>query len=125
MNKNDMNPNPKTQHDPLIRFAHVFKAFGKQKVCNDFNLEVFAGETLVIIGPSGVGKTVTIKMLIGLVLPDSGDIWFDGENVAKFERDKQFLPIRKRVAMVFQSSALFDSMTVFDNISYPLREHTE
>jgi len=126
LNKNDTSINEKNvQKEPLIRFAHVFKAFGRQKVCNDFNLQVHAGETLVIIGPSGVGKTVTIKMLIGLVLPDSGDIWFDGVNVAKFERDKQFLPIRKRVAMVFQSSALFDSMTVFDNIAYPLREHSQ
>ena len=120
-----MNLNNEIHKLPLIRFAHVYKAFGKQKVCDNFNLDVRAGETVVIIGPSGVGKTVTIKMLIGLVLPDSGDIWFDGVNVAKFERDKDFLPIRKRVAMVFQSSALFDSMTVFDNIAYPLREHRQ
>lgn len=107
---------------PLISFRHVYKAFGPQIICNDFNLEVSKGETLSIIGPSGVGKTVSIKMLIGLIDADAGEIWFDGTNVAEFQKDEEFFPMRRRVAMVFQGSALFDSLSVFENIAYPLRE---
>jgi len=107
---------------PIIRYINVSKAFGALSVCSDFNLEIYRGESLCIIGPSGIGKTVTIKMLIGLLDPDQGEIWFDGTNVAAFVHDEDFLTIRKRVAMVFQGSALFDSMTVFENVAYPLRE---
>ena len=113
------------QQKPYISYRRVYKAFGSQVVCSDFNLDLFQGETLSIVGPSGAGKTVTTKMLIGLIEPDSGEVWFDGVNVADFVKDEQFLPIRKRVAMVFQGSALFDSMTVFDNVAYPLREQSK
>jgi len=75
------------------------------------------------MGPSGVGKTVTIKMLVGLLTPDSGDIIFDGMHYSHFRREKDFLEIRKRISMVFQGAALFDSLNVFDNIAYPLRLH--
>lgn len=109
----------------LISYRGVSKAFGKQTIYRDLHLDVYAGETLCVIGPSGVGKSVMLKMLIGLLRADAGEIWVEGENVAQFSGDAAFLPIRKRIAMVFQGAALFDSMTVYDNIAYPLREQFE
>lgn len=108
--------------DSFISFRHVDKAFGSQVVFNDFSLDIAKGETISIIGPSGVGKTVSIKLLIGLLEPDAGEIWFDGVKVSDFTRDEEFFPMRRRVAMVFQGSALFDSLDVYENIAYPLRE---
>lgn len=105
-----------------ISYQHVEKAFGTQVICDDFNLEIEKGDRLCIIGPSGTGKTVTIKMLIGLIDADAGGIYFDGQNLSEFTKDDQFLPVRKRIAMVFQGAALFDSMTVFDNVAYGLRK---
>ena len=105
-----------------ISYRHVDKAFGPQVICRDFNLDIEKGERVCIIGPSGVGKTVTIKMLIGLIDPDAGEIYFDGQNLCALRRDEDFLPVRKRIAMVFQGAALFDSMTVFDNVAYGLRK---
>lgn len=107
---------------PLISMRGVRKSFGRQLIYDDLNLDVYRGETLCVIGPSGVGKSVMLKMLIGLLSSDAGEIWFDGENVGAFVDDRRFLPVRRRVAMVFQGAALFDSMSVYDNIAYPLRE---
>jgi phospholipid/cholesterol/gamma-HCH transport system ATP-binding protein len=115
-------PPPAKGKDPLISLRGVSKSFGRQLIYEDLNLDVRKGETLCVIGPSGVGKSVMLKMIIGLLRQDGGDIWFDGENVATFDKDHQFLPVRRRVAMVFQGAALFDSMTVYENIAYPLRE---
>jgi len=105
-----------------ISYRNIYKAFGTHSVCHNFNLDIIRGEIMSIVGPSGVGKTVTIKMLIGLLDIDEGQIWFDGTDVAAFDKDSLYLPIRKRISMVFQWAALFDSMTVFDNVAYPLRE---
>lgn len=115
-------PPPVAGKDPLISFRDVKKAFGPQVVYEGLDLDVRRGETLCVIGPSGVGKSVMLKMLIGLLPVDGGEIWFDGQNVADFDRDEEYLPIRKRVAMVFQGAALFDSLTVYENIAYALRE---
>ena len=104
-----------------ISYQHVDKAFGAQVVCQDFNLEIHKGERVCVIGPSGAGKTVAIKMLIGLIEPDSGEIQFDGIPFSSLKKDEDYLPIRKRIAMVFQGAALFDSMTVFENVAYGLR----
>jgi phospholipid/cholesterol/gamma-HCH transport system ATP-binding protein len=109
----------------FISFQHVDKSFGSQVVFSDFSLDVNKGETLSIIGPSGVGKTVSIKLLIGLLDPDAGEIWFDGVQTSAFSKDEEFFPMRRRVAMVFQGSALFDSLNVYENISYPLREQSK
>lgn len=106
---------------PLISYEKVSKSFGTQVVLDECDLSITKGESLCIIGPSGIGKTVTIKLLVGLILPDAGDIWFDNQNISLFERDSQFLPVRQRISMVFQGAALFDSMDVFDNVAYPLR----
>src|SRR6187200_1676906 len=86
------------------------------------NLAVTKGEVMFIIGTSGVGKSVTIKHLIGLLRIDAGEIWFDGKRVDRLpERD--LAPLRKRIGMVFQSSTLFDSMTLAENVALPLRKH--
>lgn len=107
---------------PLISYRNIYKSFDQQSVYRQFDLDVYEGETLCIIGPSGFGKTVALKMLIGLIRPDSGQILFDNIDLTSFTHDSQFLPIRRRIAMVFQGAALFDSLCVFDNVAYPLRE---
>jgi len=106
----------------LIEFRGVKKAFGPKVVYRDLNLDIRRGESLTIIGGSGVGKSVMIKMLIGLLRPDAGDIFFDGQEISRLS-EKDFAPIRRRIAMLFQGAALFDSMSVFENVAYGLREH--
>lgn len=108
--------------EELIRWRDVWKAFGSKRVFEGLDLEVRKGETLTIIGGSGTGKSVMLKCLIGLLYPDRGNIWFEGADVTTFG-EKQIREVRKRVAMVFQGAALFDSLTVGENIAYPLREH--
>ena len=108
--------------EELIRWRDVWKAFGPKRVFEGLDLEVRKGETLTIIGGSGTGKSVMLKCLIGLLYPDRGNIWFEGADVTTFG-EKQIREVRKRVAMVFQGAALFDSLTVGENIAYPLREH--
>jgi phospholipid/cholesterol/gamma-HCH transport system ATP-binding protein len=115
-------PPPVPGRDPLISFRGAQKLFGKLVVYDDLNLDVNRGETMCVIGPSGVGKSVLLKMITGLLPTDGGEVWFDGQRVSDWDNDDQFLPVRRRVAMVFQGSALFDSLTVYDNIAYPLRE---
>lgn len=104
-----------------IEYINVSKTFDSQEVCRGLSLKVPEKKVLSILGPSGGGKTVTIKMLVGLITPDSGSIMFDGTDIAKLSTEDDFLNIRRRISMVFQGSALFDSMNVYDNISYPLR----
>ena len=94
--------------EALIRFEGLHKAFGPKVIFDDLSLEVRKGETLTVIGGSGTGKSVLLKCLIGLMYPDGGRIVFDGQDVSGYG-EKEFLPIRRRVAMVFQGSALFDS----------------
>jgi phospholipid/cholesterol/gamma-HCH transport system ATP-binding protein len=106
----------------LIRFEGLHKAFGTKVVFDDLSLEVRRGETLAVIGGSGAGKSVLLKCLIGLMDPDGGRIFFDGQDLSGFG-EKEFLTVRRRVAMVFQASALFDSISVGENIEYPLKEH--
>lgn len=104
----------------LIRFENLFKTFGQLPVYEGLNLQIFKGETLSVLGGSGTGKSVLLKTLIGLLRPDAGRVWFEGQDVTGWT-EKEWLPIRRRVAMVFQGAALFDSMSVFDNVAYPLR----
>ena len=106
----------------LIEYQGVYKAFGKKKIYEDLDLEVRQGETLTIIGGSGTGKSVLLKCLIGLLYPDAGTVLFDGNDVTQMD-EKGLRAVRKRVSMVFQGSALFDSLTVGENIAYPLREN--
>jgi phospholipid/cholesterol/gamma-HCH transport system ATP-binding protein len=107
---------------PLIQYEGIFKAFGKKKIFEGLDLEIQKGETLTIIGGSGTGKSVLLKCLIGLLYPDQGSIVFDGQDVTDLN-EEGLRAVRKRVSMVFQGSALFDSLTVGENIAYPLREN--
>lgn len=106
----------------LIEFRNVKKAFGPKVVYEDLNLDVNAGESLTIIGGSGMGKSVMLKLLIGLLRADGGTIRFAGEELQNKD-ERAYTPIRRRIAMLFQGAALFDSMSVRDNVSYGLREH--
>ncbi|OPY78384.1 MAG: putative ABC transporter ATP-binding protein [Syntrophorhabdus sp. PtaU1.Bin153] len=109
--------------DKAIRVVDLHKSFGAQKVLDGINLEIEKGEITVIIGKSGGGKSVLLKHLIGLIKPDSGEIWIDGVDITKL-KEKELNEIRMRFGMLFQEAALFDSMNVFDNVAFPLREHT-
>jgi ABC-type transporter Mla maintaining outer membrane lipid asymmetry ATPase subunit MlaF len=102
-----------------FEFRHVCKGFDDRLVLNDVNFVVNKGETCVIMGRSGVGKSVSLKHIMGFLKPDSGRILIDGQDVTDFS-EKQFEEVRRRVTMVFQSGALFDSLTVADNIAFPL-----
>ena len=108
--------------EPLIRFSKVSKAFGPKRIYSGLDLSVFEGETLVILGGSGVGKSVMLKMLIGLLGADSGSITFRGREVTTLG-EEGLRDVRQRIAMIFQASALFDSITVGENVAYGLREH--
>ena len=105
-----------------IEFKGVQKAFAGKPVLRDMNLAVNKGEVMFVIGTSGVGKSVTIKHLIGLLRLDAGEIWFDGQRVDQL-KERELAPLRKRIGMVFQSSTLFDSMTLAENVALPLRKH--
>ncbi|GMU61375.1 MAG: ABC transporter ATP-binding protein [Myxococcaceae bacterium] len=108
--------------DAIIRYDGLWKAFGPKKIYEDLTLEVRKGETITVIGGSGTGKSLMLKCLIGLLFPDRGSVWFEGEDVTTLD-EQHLREVRKKVAMVFQGSALFDSLTVAENIAYPLREH--
>lgn len=105
-----------------LEFKDVEKAFGGKPVLKGMSLAVNKGEVMFIIGTSGVGKSVTIKHLIGLLRIDSGEIWFDGQRIDGLT-ERQLAPLRKRIGMVFQASTLFDSMTLAENVALPLRKH--
>jgi len=108
--------------DGFIAFRGVEKAFGGQPVLRALDLAVARGEILYLIGTSGVGKSVTIKLLIGLHRIDRGEIWFDGQRIDALP-ERALAPLRKRIGMVFQSATLFDAMTLAENVALPLRQH--
>jgi phospholipid/cholesterol/gamma-HCH transport system ATP-binding protein len=111
------------REDIAIGVNNVHKSFGASKVLNGINLDVERGKTTVIIGGSGGGKSVLMKHLIGLVRPDSGEIWVEGVEITRL-KERQLNDVRKRFGMLFQEAALFDSMSVEENVAFPLREHT-
>jgi phospholipid/cholesterol/gamma-HCH transport system ATP-binding protein len=104
-----------------IQFEHVSKAFGDNVVLNDVSFDVMAGETVCILGRSGVGKSVSLHNIMGFLKPDSGRIIVAGEDITDYT-EEQLEHIRKKVTMVFQNGALFDSLTVGENVAFPLRE---
>ncbi len=106
----------------LIEFRNVRKVFGPKVVYEDLNLDVHAGESLTIIGGSGMGKSVMLKMLIGLLGTDGGSITYDGARIDD-KNEREFTAVRRRIGMLFQGAALFDSMSVGENVEYGLREH--
>ena len=105
----------------MIRVQNLYKTFGRQAVLRGLNLEVATAEIMVVIGRSGGGKSVLLKHLIGLLRPDSGAIMVDGTDITRL-RGSALDPIRARFGVVFQGGALFDSMSVFDNVAFPLHE---
>jgi len=115
-------PNRSQNDDPLVRIDHLHVDFSGVPVLRDVNLRVGRGETLAIIGESGCGKTVLLKTIIALLRPSRGTVHFDGHDLARMN-DRQLTRERTRFGFVFQNAALFDSMTVAQNVAFPLREH--
>jgi len=105
----------------MIKLQGVEKTLGGQYVLKGVDLEIPAGQLTTIIGPSGEGKTVLLKHMIGLLRPDRGNVFVDGIDISRL-KEKDLNDVRKRFAMLFQSAALFDSMNVFDNVAFPIRE---
>ena len=106
----------------MIAFRDLHKSFGGKPVLSGLSLEITQGEVMFIIGTSGVGKSVTIKLLVGLLSLDRGEIWLDDQRLDTLS-EKDYFPIRKRVGMVFQNATLFDSLTLAENVALPLRKH--
>jgi len=109
---------------PYIEFQHVYKAFGAKAVLHDVSFEVNSGETVCILGRSGVGKSVSLQHILGFLKPDSGRVIVAHEDITDYN-EQQMEAIRKKVTMVFQSGALFDSLTVGENVAFPLRERRD
>lgn len=108
---------------PIIRLVDVCKSFGSQVVLDHFNLDLPTAKTTVLLGPSGSGKSVMLKHIIGLLRPDSGEVHFEDQRVDQLA-ERQLRDIRLQVGLVFQMGALFDSMTVEENLAFPIIEHT-
>ena len=114
-----------TEHEqPYIAFDHVSKSFGELHVLDDVSFFVNAGETLCILGRSGVGKSVSLQQIMGFLKPDNGEIFVAGQNIVGYNED-QMQEVRRKVTMVFQNGALFDSLSVRENVAFPLRDNPE
>jgi len=107
---------------PIIQVTDLYKSFGDNHVLQGINLDIATGTTQVILGGSGSGKSVLMKHIIGLLTPDRGQVMVDGEDIVGLP-DQELARVRKKFGMVFQGAALFDSMSVFENVAFPLREH--
>jgi len=107
----------------LVEVRDVWKAFDGKAVLRGVSLGLGKGTTLAVMGGSGAGKTVLLRIVAGLVGPDSGEVSLFGTRIDAM-REEQMLPLRRRTGFVFQGAALFDSLSVFENVAYPLREHT-
>lgn len=110
--------------EAVIKIENLVKEFGGVRVLDGINLEVYKGETLVIVGGSGCGKSTLLRHIIGQLKPDSGKVYLFGEDITKI-KENEMDRLKKRFGMLFQSAALFDSLTVEENISLPMREHTK
>lgn len=108
----------------LIELRNVCKRFGALTVLDNLSLKLNRGETTVVIGESGTGKSVLLKHIVGLLHPDSGEVWFDGNRIDT-ANESQLVPMRKRMGFLFQMAALFDSLTVGENVGFPLTEHSK
>src|SRR3954452_3322881 len=107
----------------LIELRDLHKRFGRLVVLDGVSLGIEEGESLVIIGASGTGKSVTLKHIVGLLKPDAGEVWFDGKRVDTM-KERDLVEVRKQFGFLFQMGALFDSFTVEDNVAFPIVEHT-
>jgi len=108
---------------PVVELRGVRKAFDRNEVLRGVSLGLSKGTTLAVMGGSGAGKTVLLRLCAGLIYPDAGEIRLFGQNIERL-REEAMLPLRRRTGFVFQGAALFDSLSVFENVAYPLREHT-
>jgi phospholipid/cholesterol/gamma-HCH transport system ATP-binding protein len=107
---------------PAIEFRNVTIEFDDRKVLNDLSFKVNRGETKIILGGSGCGKSTTIKLVLGLLKPDSGQVLVDGEDITNYS-EVEMMSVRKKIGMIFQEGALFDSLSVYDNVAFKLHEH--
>ncbi len=110
--------------DDFIIYKDLRKSFGAKPVLKGVDLRIGRGETVVVLGGSGSGKSVLIRHTIGLHRPDAGEVWVDGTEISGFS-EEELMPVRRKVGMLFQGGALFDSMDVFENVAFALREHTD
>ena len=110
--------------DAAISLRNVTKSFGSHTVLKDISFDIPRGKISSVMGPSGTGKSVLLKNIIGLLRPDSGEIWVDGEETVRMG-EKDLYRVRRKFGVLFQDGALFGSMNIFDNIAFPLREHTK
>ena len=110
--------------DELIRISGLSFSHGDRLLYDDISLTIPRGKITALMGPSGIGKTTLLRLMGGQTKPDAGQVLFDGQNVPELSR-RELYTLRKRMSMLFQSGALFTGMTVFDNVAYPLREHTK
>jgi phospholipid/cholesterol/gamma-HCH transport system ATP-binding protein len=108
----------------FIELRNIHKSFGRQRVLSGVSLDIEKGEGLVIIGASGSGKSVLLKHIVGLLKPDKGEVWFDGGRVDNL-RERELMEVRTHFGFLFQMGALFDSLTVAENVAFPLVEHTD
>jgi phospholipid/cholesterol/gamma-HCH transport system ATP-binding protein len=109
--------------DAVIEFRQIHKSFNRTPVLAEMDLVIRPAETVTIIGGSGMGKSVMLKLIVGLMKPEAGQVLIEGEDIVPLTEDR-LVRVRKKIGMVFQGSALFDSLSVGENIAYPLREHT-
>ena len=112
-----------TWKDSAVALDHVSKSFGDRRVLQDINLSVAPGEAICIVGRSGTGKSVTLKLIIALIKPDVGHIWIDGEDITQLEGN-ELSRVRRKMGFLFQNAALFDFLTLYDNLALPLRRLT-
>ena len=117
-------PAPEVPPEAIISLRGVSKRFGSHQVLKDISFDVPRGRITAILGPSGTGKSVLLKNLIGLLRPEEGEIWIDGEQIVGM-REKDLYRVRRKLGVLFQDGALFGSMDLYDNIAFPLREHTK
>src|SRR5512144_1661593 len=119
-----LGPRPAPPGDTIVEFENVTKRYSGKEILAGVNLQIRRGEVLCVLGPSGSGKSVTLRHINGLTKPDSGDVRVFGQSIVPLD-EEQLTPIRRRLAMLFQGGALFDSMNVERNIAFPLQEHTD
>ncbi len=112
-----------TWKDSAVALDHVSKSFGDRQVLQDINLSVAPGEAICIVGRSGTGKSVTLKLIIALIKPDAGHIWIDGEDITRLEGN-ELSRVRRKMGFLFQNAALFDFLTLYENLALPLRRLT-
>lgn len=110
-------------NDSAVALDHVSKSFGERRVLRDVNLSVAPRETICVVGKSGTGKSVTLKLIISLIKPDAGHIWIDGEDITQLSCE-ELSRVRRKMGFLFQNAALFDFLTLYDNLALPLRRLT-